>query len=142
MEAEAFLAGQFGLSVRGMRRALRWRGGAGLCNAPAVQKPPAGSHPPEPIRAPGPLDPPTLPESEPTHEGLHSPANSIFSCRRVPSLIWPTHPVPPEHVHPAGHGLTTFSGDIIYTPSVGPPTNINVYSIQPGMFLSSWLVFL
>jgi len=42
----------------------------GLYNALAVQKPPAGS--PEPMYAPGPLNPSTLPESEPTRVGLQT----------------------------------------------------------------------
>jgi len=41
-----------------------------LYNNLAVQKPPAGS--PEPVRAPGPLDPSTLPESEPACVGLQT----------------------------------------------------------------------
>jgi len=41
-----------------------------LYNTFAVQKPPAGS--PEPVRAPGLLDPSTLPESEPDRVGLET----------------------------------------------------------------------
>jgi len=41
-----------------------------LYNTLAVQKRPAGS--PEPVRAPGPLDPSTLPESEPARVGLQT----------------------------------------------------------------------
>ena len=41
-----------------------------LYNTLAVQKPPAGST--EPVRAPGPLDPNTLPETEPARAGLQT----------------------------------------------------------------------
>ena len=41
-----------------------------LYNSLAVQKPPAGST--EPVRAPGPLDPTTLPETEPGRAGLQT----------------------------------------------------------------------
>ena len=41
-----------------------------LYNTLAVQKPPAGST--EPVRAPGPLDPATLPETEPARAGLQT----------------------------------------------------------------------
>ena len=41
-----------------------------LYNNLAVQKPPAGST--EPVRAPGPLDPTTLPETEPARAGLET----------------------------------------------------------------------
>ena len=41
-----------------------------LYNTLAVQKPPAGST--EPVRAPGPLDPTTLPETEPARVGLQT----------------------------------------------------------------------
>ena len=41
-----------------------------LYNTLAVQKPPAGST--EPVRAPGPLDPTTLPETEPARAGLQT----------------------------------------------------------------------
>jgi hypothetical protein len=41
-----------------------------LYNTLAVQKPPVGST--EPVRAPGPLDPTTLPETEPAQAGLRT----------------------------------------------------------------------
>jgi hypothetical protein len=41
-----------------------------LYNTLAVQKPPTGST--EPVRAPGPLDPTTLPETEPARDGLRT----------------------------------------------------------------------
>jgi hypothetical protein len=41
-----------------------------LCNALAVQKPPAGST--EPVRTLGPLDPTTLPETDPARAGLRT----------------------------------------------------------------------